>query len=250
MLTEVTGAITPTSPGPATPDFPSPNFPLPHHRGKDVCFDCVLTLNCRSVRIPLSGSSSRIPTLTPSPSKTVASHLKSSMESLDDLEWDTEVSPRHRRSLTPGDETRSKPPGSLSSSSSYSNSPQKRTRDEPLNKSPYNEISPSKTRRGSRGSSPSKIPIAGSYIPLRTSSEDLLRDQSGLDRLPQDSDEEEEELGGGGGEGMAESVLGEEFLRSQREVSRSPTKSRIPTSASGRSVSYISGENICISTVN
>ena len=204
-----------------------------------------MIFNCCSVRIPLSGSSSRIPTLTPSPSKTVASHLKSSMESLDDLEWDTEVSPRHRRSLTPGEETRSKPPGSLSSSSSYSTSPQKRTREEPLNKSHYNEISPSKTRRGSRGSSPSKIPIAGSYIPLRTSSEDLLRDQSGVGRLPQDSDEEEEEeeeLGGGGGEGMAESVLGEEFLRSQREVSRSHTKSRIPTP--GRSVSCISGEKI------
>ena len=43
------------------------------------------------LRNPLSGSSSRIPTLTPSPSKNAGSHLKSSMESLDDLEWDNEV---------------------------------------------------------------------------------------------------------------------------------------------------------------
>ena len=88
-----------------------------------------------------------------------------------------------------------------------------------------------------RGSSPSKIPIKGSYIPLRTSCEDLLRDQSGLAHLPQDSDEEEE-LGGGGGEGMAESVLGEEFLRGELQAQaerRSPTKSRIPTSAPARS---------------
>ena len=68
------------------------------------------------------------------------------MESLDDLEWDTEVSPRHRRSMTPGDETRAKPAGSSSSSSSYSNSPQKRSREEPLNKSPYSEICPTKSR--------------------------------------------------------------------------------------------------------
>ena len=68
------------------------------------------------------------------------------MESLDDLEWDTEVSPRHRRSLTPGDEIRVRPPGSSSSSSSYSNSPQKRYRDEPSNKSPNNEICPTKSR--------------------------------------------------------------------------------------------------------
>ena len=83
-----------------------------------------------------------------------------------------------------------------------------------------------------RGSSPSKIPIKGSYIPLRTSCEDLLRDQSGVGRLAQDSDEEEEELVGGG-EGMAESVLGEEFLLT--ETRRSPAKSRIPTSAPARS---------------
>ena len=84
-----------------------------------------------------------------------------------------------------------------------------------------------------RGSSPSKIPIKGSNIPLRTSCEDLLRDQSGVGRLAQDSDEEEEEDLVGGGEGMAESVLGEEFLLA--ETRRSPAKSRIPTSAPARS---------------
>ena len=47
--------------------------------------------------------------------------------------------------MTPGDETRPKT-SSSSSSSSYSNSPQKRARDEGLNKSPYNEINPTKSR--------------------------------------------------------------------------------------------------------
>ena len=90
-----------------------------------------------------------------------------------------------------------------------------------------------------RGSSPSKIPIKGSYIPLRTSTEDLLRDTSGVGRLVQDSEEEEELELVGGGEGMAESVLGEEFLLA--DTRRSPPKSRIPslTSAPARSVSRI-----------
>ena len=47
--------------------------------------------------------------------------------------------------MTPGDETRPKT-SSSSSSSSYSSSPQKRVRDEAQNKSPYNEISPTKSR--------------------------------------------------------------------------------------------------------
>ena len=62
-----------------------------------------------------------------------------------------------------------------------------------------------------------------------------------MGRLPQDSDEEEEEEEEeeelvGGGEGMAESVLGAEFLLA--ETRRSPAKSRIPTSATARSAEY------------
>ena len=62
-----------------------------------------------------------------------------------------------------------------------------------------------------------------------------------MGRLPQDSEdedvEEEEDLVGGG-EGMAESVLGQEFLLTG-ETRRSPPKSRIPTSApASRSAEY------------
>ena len=60
-----------------------------------------------------------------------------------------------------------------------------------------------------------------------------------MGRLVQDSEEEEELELVGGGEGMAESVLGEEFLLA--DTRRSPPKSRIPslTSAPARSVSRI-----------
>ena len=67
-----------------------------------------------------------------------------------------------------------------------------------------------------------------------------MRDQSGLGRLAQDSEEEEEEDLVGGGEGMAESVLGEEFLLGGTR--RSPAKSRIPTSAPARSAEYFRSE--------
>ena len=96
MLTEVTGATTPTSRAPAlpTPNYRSPNYQLLLPQGKiwNVQIDSWDWI-FSPVRIPLTGSSSssRIPTLTPSPSKNVGSHLKSSMESLDDLEWDNEV---------------------------------------------------------------------------------------------------------------------------------------------------------------
>ena len=97
MWTEVTGAITLTSLAPAllTPNYPSLNCQLHLPRGK-IGNVQIESSNWKfpPARIPLTGSSSssRIPTLTPSPSKNVGSHLKSSMESLDDLEWDNEVS--------------------------------------------------------------------------------------------------------------------------------------------------------------
>ena len=96
MWTEVTGAITLTSLAPAllTPNYPSLNCQLHLPRGK-IGNVQIESSNWKfpPARIPLTGSSSssRIPTLTPSPSKNVGSHLKSSMESLDDLEWDNEV---------------------------------------------------------------------------------------------------------------------------------------------------------------
>lgn len=120
-------------------------------------------------KIPTSSSGSRIPTLLSSPSK---NQLQSSSESLDELEWDGNV----RRSMTSGEDfsvADLTPPSS--SSSSCHNSPQKRTRsrDGNVRTSPDGEsiISPSKSRRGG---SPSKIPVAGSYLGLRGSSEDIL----------------------------------------------------------------------------
>ena len=132
-------------------------------------------------RIPSSGSGSRIPTLSGS-SPVKQSTVRSSTESLDDLDWDGDTGVtgvtgvrsqvRHRRS--PGQDEVS---DLTLSSSSSSYSPHKR-RTSPDGES----TSPTKSRRDTRGGSPSKIPIAGAY--LRGSQEDLLT-HAPSDRLRQ-----------------------------------------------------------------
>merc|ERR1712058_51595 len=95
------------------------------------------------------------PTLGGTNISSASKQLKSSSETLDDIDW---VSNERLNGST---------------SSSTNASPQKRSksREESVRTSPDGEsyISPSKSRRGC---SPSKIPIAGSYI--RSSSENLL----------------------------------------------------------------------------
>lgn len=101
-------------------------------------------------RLQTSASGTRIPTLlhTSSPTK---NPIRSSTESLDDLDWDTTDSPRHRRSMTPGEEIRGRTSSisdlTPSSSSSSSYSPHKRSREEAVRTSPDGEsISPTKSR--------------------------------------------------------------------------------------------------------
>ena len=106
-------------------------------------------------RIPTSGSGSRIPTL--SPSKQAAAGIRSSTESLDDLDWDGQEAAvvtsrqQQRRSMTPGEEVRGGRTSSISdlttSSGSSTYSPHKRSREENIRTSPDGEsISPSKSR--------------------------------------------------------------------------------------------------------
>ena len=101
-------------------------------------------------RLQTSASGTRIPTLL-HPSSPTKNPIRSSTESLDDLDWDTTDSPRHRRSMTPGEEIRGRTSSisdlTPSSSSSSSYSPHKRSREEAVRTSPDGEsISPTKSR--------------------------------------------------------------------------------------------------------
>ena len=76
--------------------------------------------------------------------------------------------------------------------------------------------------RNKRGGSPSKIPVAGAY--LRSSCEDLLSPS----KQPRQVSDDEDDMIVGGGEGMAESVLGQEFLKETLASDVTPSKTKIP----------------------
>ena len=163
-------------------------------------------------KLSSSSSGSRIPTLLTSPNR-------QSTESLDD--WDTPGPGRNNKfSRVPSESDLT------CSSSSNGNSPEKRYRDENVRTSPDGEPGPGYTSgyaRNKRGGSPSKIPIAGAY--LRSSCEDLLSPS----KQPRQMSDDDDDMIVGGGEGMAESVLGKDFLKGGSVPTEvTPHKSKIP----------------------